>query len=454
MNWKNGWMFTIISNFRNIDKKINISFIITKKKMKSAAIFIGIAILIWWLMLRKPSQNECNQIIAQGLSNEFSMQNLQKLNVVEDFVPSNARVVSKQLTSVVELDSLAMTASFRGLVNEDAGVFDIARFPAFQKTEPDRDTTNGYLNGILRRVNNKIDRQFFLLDLQSVGRESSYDPSDNGIVDKYMVNLFIQDKDNRRVHAAAYNMSVSFIVKPSANKLQLTELYFITDHFYKGPLVDGENKDDRYFRIKNTYFLNQPFYTSNDKVLLSDNEQIELLKTHHHDLRTPKYRCFDVEGAEAGNADVCNNESGYWDTPVSNPEECPFYRKNKNYVNNYGGIERDGGGYCEIPVGMKRVGFRHTSADPANKPQCYNCRVGSDGMPGSIGPCCDEQQNKQLYPNLVSPDYAFPSDPLVRGQSWAQLAGRGLHWAKHPTNTQDVTDPMQRQPVFGAIIGK
>ena len=424
--------------------------------MKTPKLCIALAILFcaWWVLFRKPSQHECNQIIANDLSNEFSLQNLQKLDVVEDFVPSNARVVSKQLTSVVEIDSLAMTASFRALVNEDESTFDTNKFPVFQKTDPDRDTTNGYLNAILRRVNNKIDRHFFLLDLQSVGRESSYDPSDNGLVDKYMVNLFVQDKDNRRVHAAAYNMSVSFIVKPSANKLQLLELYFITDHFYSGPLVDGDNKNDRYFRLKNTYFLNQPFYTSNDKVLFSDDKQIELLKHHHHDLRTPKYRCFDVEGKDAGNADVCNNESGYWDTPVTNPEQCPFYRKNKNYVNNYGGIERDGGGYCEIPLGMKRVGYRYTSAAPDDKPLCYNCRVGVLGDPGGIGPCCDEQENKQLYPNLVSPDYAFPSDPLVRGQSWAQLAARGLHWAKHPTNTQDVTDPTQRKPVFGAIIGK
>lgn len=422
--------------------------------MNYKAIIIGLAVLFLacTILNGKPSQSECNQVIAYDLSHEIGQ--LQDVDVVEDFVPSNARVVSKQLTSVVELDSLAMTANFRALINEDAGLFDMNALPAFQRAEPDRDTTNGYLNAILKRINNKIDREFFLLDLQSVGKESSYDPADRGLVDKYMVNLFVQDKDHRRVHAAVYNMSVSFVVKPSTNQLQITELYFITDHFYKGPLVDGENKNDRFFRLQNAYFLNQPFHTTDDKVLFSDNQQISLLQQHNHDLRTPQYRCFDVQGKEAPSADVCNSESGYWDTPVKNSEECPFYRRNKNYTNNFGGIERDGGGYCEIPLGMKRVGFRYTSADPANKPLCYNCRIGSDGMPGSIGPCCEEQLNKELYPNLVSPDYAFPSDPLLRGQAWAQLAARGLHWAKHPTNIQDVTDPMQRQPVFGAIIGQ
>ena len=170
-------------------------------------------------------------------------------------------------------------------------------------------------------------------------------------------------------------------------------------------------------------------------------------------MKTPKYRCFEGTGDETGTTkEECDLSDGYWDKPVTRDEECPFFMKNKNYPNRLGGVDPNGN-RCEMPIGTKRIGYRYVSADPVHKPWCFNCRIGQDGNPGSIGPCCDEQLNKDLYPNLVSPDYAYPGDALERGQFWKELSERGLNWQRHPTNIRDVTNSTQKAPVFNAIIG-
>lgn len=379
--------------------------------------------------------------------------------ILENFVPSNARDVGKGIATVVQLDELGLRAAFDAVIKDDAtaNALNVTTFQPFRPAEPSRTTVNDAIRVVLGRINKVADRRFVQLDLQSVKRESTYDPSDRALVDRYMINLFIQEKDERRVHAAAYNMSMTFLMKPNANIIQTLELYFITNHFYNEPLVGGDNVYDRNFRLINKYNLSQPFHTTNDKVLESDDQQIALLKDHDHDLRTPQYRCFEdsndgVNMLAATSGDECNANVGYWDTPVKSNEECPYYRSNKNYVNRLGGVSPDGE-FCEMPINSKRVGYRNTSADPMHKPYCYNCRIGADGNPGTIGPCCDEQQDKQLYPNLNGPDYAFAGDALERGQQWAELGDRGLHWQAAPTRVKDINDPYQRQPVFGAIIG-
>ena len=76
-------------------------------------------------------------------------------------------------------------------------------------------------------------------------------------------------------------------------------------------------------------------------------------------------------------------------------EDCPFFKKNKNYENERGGCIK---GYCELPLGMKLSGFR--KYDENLKPICNNCK-------NNTVFCCDEQKNKKKYPELKSPDYLF-----------------------------------------------
>lgn len=424
------------------------------------SLFLTLAALVGvYLMYQLCSPTRSDLSVSQQVQSDCIA--VQTHPVIEDFVPHNAREVGKGLATIVQLDALGMRSAFDSIVQADSGKFNTGSLPPFRQAEPGRDEVNRYIDAVLEKANEAADRRFVRLDLQSVKRESSFDPKDRGLVDRYTINMFVQEKDSRRVHAAAYNISTTFIVKPSTfnaaggdDGLQVVELYFVTDHFYKNPLVGGDNVYDRDFRLQNPYHLTQPFFTTDDKVLLSDDQQIGVLKDHHHDLRTPQYRCFEdgVGDSKATNAEECNGALGHWDKPVERDEECPFFRSNRNYVNRLGGVNPDGD-FCEMPINAKRVGYRFVSVDPVHRPWCYNCRIGADGNPGTIGPCCEEQRNKQLYPNLVGPDYAFQGDQLERGQQWAELADRGLHWQTHPTKIRDIANSHQRQPVFNAIIG-
>ncbi len=367
----------------------------------------------------------------------------------EDFVPHNSYGVGNNVNSIVEMDTLAMKAAFNELIQDDAGMIKIDNLPPFRLSAATREQSRVYIQAVLDRINEKANRRFAMLDIQSVGKESSFDPVDNNIIERYVVNLFVQENDSRQVHAAAHNISMTFVIKPITQQLMIINLHFITDYYYEGPLVGGANPYDKFFRILNPFHLQQPFTTSDDKVLASDNLQIGILKNHHNDLKQPQYRCFGNGGKTQRD---CESQDGYWDKPVQSDNECAFYMANKNYVNRHGGLNPDGD-FCELPIGMKRVGYRFFSADPAHKPWCYNCRIGFNGEPGSAGPCCDEQRNKQLYPNLSSPDYMFAGDSLERGQQWRELGDRGLHWQKNVTTNRNVKDRNQQQPVFNALVG-
>ena len=116
------------------------------------------------------------------------------------------------------------------------------------------------------------------------------------------------------------------------------------------------------------------------------------------------------------------SKTGIWDKECKTNDECPFYKANKNYPNEFGGCFN---GYCELPVGMNKIGFKHYTKD---KPMCYNCNlkneiIQADGSSIIIDrecsgiecyKCCDIQHNKNIYPNLKSPDFVFPKDQLER----------------------------------------
>jgi hypothetical protein len=65
------------------------------------------------------------------------------------------------------------------------------------------------------------------------------------------------------------------------------------------------------------------------------------------------------------------NYYSLWDKKCVTNEECPYYKSNSNYINNRGGCINDG--FCEFPVGVKRLGFTKYTDVNLNKPLCYNC---------------------------------------------------------------------------------
>jgi len=373
--------------------------------------------------------------------------------ITEGFVPWNSAEVGKYQVSLMKLDQYSLEGLFNSLVEDDVDKIDTSSLTEFRNQPHSREQAQAYINHVLARINRKSDRRFHILDIQSTSKKSAIDTTNQKIVDKWTAELFIQEMDSRKVHAHALNIRMEFLSQSSLVKIE--KLHFISDYFYKRPLVNGDNVHDRHFRIKNPFHLTQPFFTSEDKILPSTNDSDEILTNVHKDLRNPQYRCFDGQGNDTNtdSQQLCDVSEGYWDTPVVNDSECPFFMANKQYPNRLGGVNPNGN-RCEMPIGTKTVGYRFLSNDPIHKPWCYNCHVGDDGMPGSIGPCCDEQRNVELYPELGgNPDYAYPGDVLERGQNWKLLQQRGLNWAAHPTAIKDVTNPLQKQPVFNAFIG-
>jgi hypothetical protein len=82
-----------------------------------------------------------------------------------------------------------------------------------------------------------------------------------------------------------------------------------------------------------------------------------------------------------------------WDKRCAVNEDCPYYKANTNYPNNRGGCIE--GGFCEFPVGVKRLGFTKYNDKNLNKPLCYNCDNEVSGA--------DATAKKK-------PDYVFEND--------------------------------------------
>ena len=60
-----------------------------------------------------------------------------------------------------------------------------------------------------------------------------------------------------------------------------------------------------------------------------------------------------------------------WDKRCVADDECPYYKANTKYPNTRGGCIE--GGFCEFPVGVKRLGYTKYSDTNLNTPLCYNC---------------------------------------------------------------------------------
>ena len=101
---------------------------------------------------------------------------------------------------------------------------------------------------------------------------------------------------------------------------------------------------------------------------------------------------------------------GIYDTPCKKNEECPFYKSNQNYNNEYGKCMKNG--LCELPLNMTRSGYKYYNNN--DKPLCYNCDNSDFDFTSNLDTCCTDQFNIKKYPYLKTPDYAFRDDLLDR----------------------------------------
>jgi hypothetical protein len=182
----------------------------------------------------------------------------------------------------------------------------------------------------------------------------------------------------------------------SINKSNLPILEQFLDGFYdssKNTLYPSNQvTPDGLPLIPNSYIeLNdQDREEENGVYKIQSNILLEKVNIKNPDDNIDKYICF--------NDPLIQDESKCaplnWDRPCETNEECPFYQKNKNYLNYRGGCDTNK--HCEMPLGIKSVAFRNY--DSSSKAMCYGC----DDLSAN---CCDTQD---------SPDYAFALDQFDR----------------------------------------
>ena len=121
-------------------------------------------------------------------------------------------------------------------------------------------------------------------------------------------------------------------------------------------------------------------------------------------MNLPKYRILNTKELCVSNLDLVKKKKipGMWSPPCTKNDECPFYKSNKNYDNEFGKCIR---GKCELPLGVIPIGNKHY----IGKSLCHRC-INSD----EPSDCCQLQSNKDLYQNMRGPDYAFKNDEILR----------------------------------------
>jgi hypothetical protein len=209
--------------------------------------------------------------------------------------------------------------------------------------------------------------------------------------------------DNLVVNFKEKSIKFNFYINTYKLNGYIFETYIIKNN---NDYIINYIKKNNYINLEE-YILNNP-YNNYDRIgkvndigkkVSINKKKIEgLLKKKKY--RT-KYRCINSKGYNKyeceKNYDRYGHlkEVGIWDKPCEKNEDCPFYKANKNYENNNGKCFNS---YCELPLGMKLLGY--TKFDNNYKPICRGCNNNNIF-------CCEEQENKILYPNLKSPDYLF-----------------------------------------------
>lgn len=172
-------------------------------------------------------------------------------------------------------------------------------------------------------------------------------------------------------------------------------------------------------------------YSNMTEINKDPDAVVNILKKQKEDYKIKnQYACFSMNyDPKLGNSnflpyysrDTCESnydpygkqkEIGLFDSPCKKNEDCPFYKLNKNYPNEFGKCQEDG--KCELPVNMEHIGYRYYKNKKYYNPLCYNCDSEDFKVGTSLNDCCNDQYDKKKYPFLKSPDYAFENDFIDR----------------------------------------
>ena len=236
----------------------------------------------------------------------------------------------------------------------------------------------------------------------------------------------------------------SSIVK-ELEKLKETELNNI-DYYYQDQVSDSATFDvmpvgekSKLFQNQNMKFIDITERNDIDLTLLDKNsittkidaKIMNISKDQHFN----NHRCYGLvnginqELPEYKTPISCKsyhpeiNQNGIWDAPCQVNNDCPFYKANKNYPNEYGKCDKITGS-CEMPLGVIPLGFTKYGKI---EPNCYNCNVTSKD-----NKCCGKQMDDIKKDNgngnvkYLSPDYIFTGDENNRKKFTEEIEARGL----------------------------
>ena len=209
-------------------------------------------------------------------------------------------------------------------------------------------------------------------------------------------------------------LTVLDINKITLGRLQITNNYLIKEDLYKSNFLSVNN---RWVSNGETLsVLTMPTYLVTLKVPVPVTEPFITRLEMSKEFTDPNYRCVGDETIQSkiecqspySKVGEPKTNPTFMDKPCKSNADCPYYRANKNYPNDFGRCMSDG--KCQIPLGMLLMGYTKSYARGEYAPFCYGCTNPRDTM------CCEDQAvlvaRKQS--TLKSPDYAFEGDTELR----------------------------------------
>lgn len=236
--------------------------------------------------------------------------------------------------------------------------------------------------------------------------------------------------------------TTSTSIESQFNKQSEMDDYYDNDYYYKDQVKTNSTDDvmpvgenSKLFQRKNMKFIDENERSDIDTTLLDKDSMgakiDEKIMSIAKDKEFNNHKCYGLVNGmsqdlpQYNNPIFCKsyhpeiNQNGIWDSPCQVDNDCPFYKANKNYTNEFGKCDKESG-RCEMPLGVIPIGFtKYGKIDP----NCYNCDITSKDSK-----CCEKQMNaiNQGSVNYKSPDYIFNNDELMRKQFKDELELIGL----------------------------
>tara|TARA_B100000497_G_C7664301_1_gene400354 strand:+ start:126 stop:1643 length:1518 start_codon:yes stop_codon:yes gene_type:complete len=215
-------------------------------------------------------------------------------------------------------------------------------------------------------------------------------------------------KNSKNLQTAKKMYERDFWLEENDNKNIVSVIPFIKDTYEQIDRLDEIEKRDN-VSLNTAY----PGDENSDEYEDGDDAETMNVRNIHDDLVATTqlgWQCFGdtkyrtKEHCEI-DRDIQGNPRtpGVWDRPCTKDEDCPFFNANQNYPNKRGGC--DGYGFCEMPIGVKGMGFK--KFDSTSNPMCHGGSCEKTGV-------------------MASPDYVFPDDRIERIKYQSELKKRNI----------------------------